>query len=178
MTQNIRFTRCSERMPLVQQRGFTLIEIIVVTAIIGIMATFLVGALLQDNDRIAKLEAQRFVTVVAELQDEAVLAGTPFTLQLNSHSYTIASALAESNGSNHDSLIGERHLQDGVALTANISVLDPDLNGANDAPQQQLVLIDTMGEVTPFEALFIGDKLRYRAFFNEEGQLAVESTLK
>lgn len=162
----------------VQQRGFTLIEIIVVTAIIGIMATFLVGALLQDNDRIAKLEAQRFVTVVAELQDEAVLAGTPFTLELNSHSYTIATALAESSAANQDSLLGERHLQDGVALTAKILALDTQLEGASDAPRRQQVLIDTMGEITPFEAFFIGDELRYRAYFNEEGQLTVESKSK
>ena len=43
------------------QSGFTLLEIMVVTAIIGVMATLLVGAVMQDNDRTAKLEAERFM---------------------------------------------------------------------------------------------------------------------
>lgn len=158
------------------QSGFTLLEIMVVTAIIGVMATLLVGAVMQDNDRTAKLEAERFMAVLAELQDEAVLAGVPFSVQFCGGGYTTTTALTDSSGGGDDSLLKQRRLQDGVTMRSEIFSVDDESEDENGEPLPAAVLIDTMGETTGFEVRFVGDDTQYIVFINEQGQLSLKAS--
>ena len=84
------------------------------------MATLLVGALIQDNDRIAKLEAERFASVIIELQDEAVLAGTPYAVTLESNGYTTIAPFDPGSASESE-LLRRRSLQEGVRLKSDVA---------------------------------------------------------
>ena len=56
-----------------KSQGFTLIEIIVVVAIIGIIVAFVVIKISRDTDRLASLEAKRFQALIYEVRDEAII---------------------------------------------------------------------------------------------------------
>ena len=62
------------------QSGFTLIEIMVVVIIIGVMSVAVASSLTGNNDREARLQANRFISVVNEVRDEAIIAGDNFYL--------------------------------------------------------------------------------------------------
>ena len=103
-----------EPIPTASLRGFTLLEVIVVTAIIGIMASFLVGILIQDNDRVARLEAGRFLAVMNELMDEAILTGAAYKVSFSTSSYTTEPLLTTESSGSIDGLLGERRLAEEV----------------------------------------------------------------
>jgi len=77
-----------------RQSGFTLIEIMVVVIIIAVMSVAVVSSLNGNNDRAARLQANRFMAVVNEVRDEAIIAGDNFALIVDdkSGSYRFESA--------------------------------------------------------------------------------------
>ena len=147
--------------------GFTLIEVIVVTAIIGLMATFLVGALIQDSDRIAKLEAQRFVAVAQEVSDEAVFTGTPHKIAFAADGYSVEPLIASGASA---STLNELHRQRKVAEEVRFRVFFFDID-ANDDEFDASIQIDTLGTFSPFEVRFIGDESEFVVSLDDKGQL-------
>ena len=72
----------------VRQAGFSLIEIMVVVIIVGIVisvATLSMGIL--GSDRELKVEAQRFMALAEVAQDEAVMQGREFGIELMTAGY-------------------------------------------------------------------------------------------
>jgi len=63
-------------------QGFTLIEVIVVVAIIGLLATLIVSSMSSDGDRLASIESKRFVAVVNEARDESIISGKVLALSV------------------------------------------------------------------------------------------------
>ena len=158
--------------------GFTLIEIIIVVAIIGTMVAFLGLSLSRDTDRMARLEAKRFHAVVNEVRDEAILVGQNYLLSVNdkSGSYSFSSMLADGGqpAIYEDGLLKLRKVQNGVNMKWQVFEQfedddeDEDDSGSNDA----VVLISSLGEITPFEASFIGDESAVTVYLDDKGQLA------
>ncbi|MFT6408472.1 MAG: general secretion pathway protein H [Arenicella sp.] len=154
-------------MPLNKQSGFTLIEIMVVVIIIAVMSVAVVSSLGGNNDRAARLQANRFMAVVNEVRDEAIIAGDNYALIVDDKvgSYRFESMRSQAVAVT-DSLFKNRLVDKKVTLDWEVyEVFDDD----NETDPR--VLISSLGEITPFEARFGGTELSYVVLLNDEGQL-------
>ena len=148
--------------------GFTLIEIIVTVAIIGIVIAFVGVNISRDTDRLARLEAKRFHVVVNEVRDEAIIAGAYYilTVDVRENTYEFAQQGGDADSLRGDTLLQRRGLEPGVKLEWNVFDQITD----NDAVQAQ-VAISPLGEITPFDLGFKGDEQSYHIFVNDENVL-------
>jgi len=145
--------------------GFTLIEIMVVVLIIGLMVALLTVNLSRDLDRLARLESDRFMAIVNEVRDEAIIAGESYILTVDERNITYRfSGTREDSAAESDGLFKARVLQEGIKL--NWEVLE-------DISDEEVsnVVITPLGEITPFEVRFIGDDITYKVLVNDENQL-------
>jgi len=147
------------------QQGFTLIEIMVVAIIIAIMSVAVVTSLTGANDREARLQADRFMAVVNEVRDEAIISGDSFILTVDERAGSYEFASIRSSDSAQDSLLRQRNIDDQIELKWDVfEVFDDDSLASK-------VLISPLGEITPFEAQFEGTELSYAILLNDDGQL-------
>lgn len=150
-----------------KQSGFTLIEIMVVVIIIAVMSVAVVSSLNGNSDRAARLQANRFMAVVNEVRDEAVIAGDNFFLLVDDSAgtYRFESTRSQQQAV-ADTLLKSRSVDKKVTLDWEVyEVFD------NDGETEERVLITSLGEITPFEARFKGTELSYDVIVNQEGQL-------
>jgi len=148
------------------QQGFTLIEIMVVVVIIAVVSVAVVSSISGSDDRAARLQADRFMAVVNEVRDEAIIAGDNFVLSVDERagSYRFESLFSPQQAK--DSLLKARKVDSAVELKWDVfEVFEDDLEA------KPKVLISSLGEITPFEASFQGSELRYVILVNDEGQL-------
>lgn len=151
-----------------RQSGFTLIEIMVVVVIISVMSVAITLSLNGTSDRTARLQANRFIAVVNEVRDEAVIAGQNYALIVEEKSQVYTFEPARDNGRTllNDVLFKPRQIDSDVKIKWQVfESFDDD----NDAKPK--VLISSLGEITPFEMSFGGKKLSYTVFLNDDGQL-------
>ena len=151
-----------------QSRGFTLIEIMVVVAIIGVMVAYLGISLSRDFDRLAALEAKRFHVIVNEVRDEAILTGEAYLLVVDTRANTFyfSGVRSDRKINNDDGLLQQREIEKGVEV--DWEVFDQFDDDEDNDPK---VLISPLGDITPFEVFFTGDNNKYFVFINENGQL-------
>jgi len=103
--------------------GMTLVEMLVVLAIVGISAGMVTLALGGRNDAEAQTEANRFADRLRLAADEALIVGRPVTLTMNPNGYGFET------GSTSPAEWALRHeLPRGVRLSAEASelLIDPD----------------------------------------------------
>lgn len=154
------------------QRGFTLIEIMVVVVVIGVVSVAVVSSVGRSTDRSARLEAQRFMAVVNQVRDEAVIAGDNFALLVDdkAQTYYFQSVRAtDNNDSDGDELLRVRSIREDVKVDWDV------LEVIGDDPQAKpKVYISSLGEITPFEIRLSGDEHDYIVFVDNEGQLATK----
>ena len=145
--------------------GFTLIEIMVVVVIIGLMVALLTVNLSRDLDRLARLESNRFLAVVNEVRDEAIIAGESYILSIDDtkQSYKF-SGTREGSAVETDDLFKERFLQKGLKLDWKVF---EDIEGESSPA----VIISPLGEITPFDARFVGEDTEFHVLVNDENQL-------
>ncbi len=149
------------------QHGFTLLEIMVVLAIVGTVIAVVGINLTPDTDRLARLEAGRFIAVVNEVRDEAILAGESYFLLIDDKnmSYQFIGTRAGRSESRDEGLLRVRSIEQGVSLDWDV------FEQFDSEESEKRVLITALGEITPFEAWFEGDENQYRVYVNEDYQL-------
>lgn len=177
-----------------RDNGFTLIEIMVVVAIISVMVALIGVRISRDTDRLARLEAQRFVTIVNQIRDESIITGRVFAVNFDElgRSYTFYQNPAEWAEIKGDRLFKPRKMPEGVGMEITIerpvgnddedeernTVDDDQSNGEEgaetaEAEQKGAVLTDyslisPVGEMTPFTLILSGDEYRYQVSLNDE----------
>jgi general secretion pathway protein H len=153
--------------------GFTLIEILVVVGIVAVIMTVAVLKLsLVGDDRELRREARRFMSLVELAQDDALLQGREFGLELMSDSYRfveydpIANQWSEIFGDDHlrlrqlpEKMAFELFLEDRqILLDIEAEDMEQNDDRANFrsidhyAPH---ILIFSSGDRTPFELRFV-----------------------
>jgi general secretion pathway protein H len=153
--------------------GFTLIEILVVVGIVGIVMTVAVLSLsLAGNDGQMRREARRFMSLVDVAQDEALMQGREFGVELMTNSYRfveydpIGNQWAEILGDDHlrfrhlpEQMVFELYLEDQQILLdtgpaeMEENVDTPSFGGIDHFTPH--VLIFSSGDRTPFELHFV-----------------------
>lgn len=172
-----------------RQSGFTLIEIMVVVVIAAIMAAFIGVRINRDDDRIARLEARRFIAVLNEVRDEALMTGRVYALQfkINSRSYLFYSNPTDWKPVVDDRLLRERTLPEGIKMEFDIEKIENDeeedaeesitieegeeKEPAKVASLSDYILISPVDELTPFSLTLSGEDYRYQISLNDEQQL-------
>ena len=150
-----------------QAKGFTLIEIIVTVAIIGIVVAFVGVNISRDTDRLARLEAKRFHAIVNEVRDESIIAGINYILNVDAktQSYGFEAAGKQVAEISDDGLLRTRKLEPGVEMRWEV------FDQIDDDDTDPGVLITPLGEITSFDIGFVGSDNRYHVFLNDEYQL-------
>ena len=129
-------------------RGFTLIEVLVVMLLIGIilgMTTLYIGG---DDDSAVKQESERLALLVQTAQQEAILQGTIFLLEVVANGYRFARLNDEDEFQvlEQDDILRAREMPVGVELQGL------ELEGAPE--RQPGVLLWPTGELTAFAVTF------------------------
>ncbi len=135
--------------------------------IIGVMSAVVVSSLGGNNDRAARLQANRFIAVVNEVRDEAIIAGDNFALIVDDDegTYRFESTRSQDAAAG-DTLLKSRVVDKKVTLDWQVFDVFED-----DQDLEPKVLITALGEITPFEARFEGTELSYIVQVDQEGQL-------
>lgn len=157
----------SSRLSCPHQSGFTLIEIMVVVVIIAVMSLAVSLSLGGTSDRTASLQANRFMAVLNEIRDEAIIAGQDYALIVDekNQDYRFVSARDNIDNSVDDILFKIRKIDPDVKIKWEVfEVFD-------EEGVEPKVLISSLGELTPFELSFKGESSRFTVFLNDEGEL-------
>ena len=129
------------------QRGFTLIEILVVLVIIGIMVGLVGVRMMPDDDRVVRNEAQRVALLLEQTRDQAVASGEPiaFSVEQGRYRFWVLDAENQWAPRGGDELLQDRPLADGVQLAAM------QVNQARLAAGERLLFLPSGGNA-PFTA--------------------------
>lgn len=152
-----------------RETGFSLIEILVVIVIVGIVTSIaLLSMGLLGDDRELQTEARRFAALVEVAQDEAMLQGREFGLELMANSYRFVEYDPFTNQWGElfgDDIFRLRQLPEGTELDLFLEgqsvLLDPDparLDAQDDDDARRPIetyephiFVFSSGDVSPFE---------------------------
>lgn len=140
----------------------------VVVVIIAVMSVAISLSFGDTSDRTARLQANRFMAVVNEVRDEAIIAGQDYALVVEekSQSYSFQAASANGRAPVGDALFKTRKIDPNVEIKWQVFEVFED-----DKETRPKVLISSLGEITPFELSFGGKNASFTVFLNDEGQL-------
>ena len=163
------------------QIGFTLIEMLLTVFLIGLAASMVAINIGQDDDDIAKLEAQRFAALLAQLQDESTLSGLPMGLQVREvdNRYQFWELIDAWKPVEQVAVLREREVPAPIVISLELlhAVVNESRNQQSDdgdetanvlkAPNN-LILVEPTGLTRPFIARFRGSKLIYNVALDNE----------
>ena len=134
-------------------RGFSLLEMMVVLLLIGLATSVAVLNLDRDFDQIAEREANRFRALVEHCRQESIITGRTIGIELNlpEHSFRFMQPGSTWTPIESDDLFRERRFADGVFVEWTTL---PEQHGRSG---NALIVVDTLGSVTPFAITVQGD---------------------
>ncbi len=151
------------------QRGFTLIEVLVVLVIIGIMVGLVGVRMMPDDDRVLRGEAERLALLLEQARDQAVASGEPIAFSVEPGRYRFWALDADNQWAPRegDDLLQDRALPGGVQLAAL------QVNQASLAPGGRLMFLPS-GSGTPFTADLVLNAAHARISGDSLGRVKVE----
>ncbi|MEW6330101.1 MAG: type II secretion system minor pseudopilin GspH [Pseudomonadota bacterium] len=152
------------------QRGFTLIEIMVVMLVIGIVIGLISVNLEPDRETPVRDEARRMVLMLQTAQQESILQGKilAVAIERQGYSFLVLDENREFKPMEGDEVLRARPLPAGIVISR------VDIEGMTDAGDMKtarLILLPT-GELSPFALVFSQGDIRWRV----EGALTGEIT--
>lgn len=163
-------TECKVRS--LRSAGFTLIEILVVSVIIGLILAAVGLNLIPDDREEVRDEAQRLALLVQSAQQEAILQGTIILVSLSANGYLFLKPdqnTGKLRPMKSDDVFRARKLSDGTEIS-HINI-----DGITVSRNPMVVLFPT-GEITPFAITFSRNKARWFVEGAANGQIRPSST--
>lgn|GEM_PF-402630 len=120
-----RFRFVSVARAMARQRGFTLLELLVVILVIGLIMSFASLSVGQTGGRVADEEGRRLAALIQLAEEEAILRGEERVVELESNAYQFSllgpagNPVAMDDGT--ESTFRARELPAGVTLTATLN---------------------------------------------------------
>jgi type II secretion system protein H len=154
-----------------RQRGFTLLEIMVVVLLISITATYAVVNLQRDDDRRAELELRRLAGIMEQLREESELSGKSYAIEFDAAQgrYQFLQAGAEGWEEMKDDLFREVTIPEPLRLQFKAGP------AAGSGEARDLVVFLSDGSLTPFEVTLTGKTRVYRLYVDPAQNLLTEN---
>ncbi len=155
------------RFRVVEQRGFTLLEIMVVMLLIGISVAVIALNLERDIDQVAEQEARRFAALLEHLRDESIITGRSHGIEVDEpeRRYTFF-------------MFDKKWLpvvqDDSFRPRVIPEYLNMQFNPGQEQNNSTLVVVDSLGEIQPFVLTIIGKNFEYLVNLNANQNVAVE----
>lgn len=147
-------------------RGFTLLEVLIVMAIVGVLAGMATLTLSATAGRDLDQAAQRFEQVAALVRDEAMLLGQARAIGLASDGYAVLTLVELEPGrrswvplemvTDDAGVLASHRLGDqGIVLEATLDGRRVRLDPADRGFDRHLLRVSAAGEFEPFELRFV-----------------------
>jgi len=151
------------------QRGFTLLEIMVVVVLIALTVTLVGLNLNRDLDQIAGLEADRFAKLLDYLRDESVLTGKSYAIEVDEQKkiYRFLESSDKWLPVKNDDLLRPRSFPE--FLSVELDVFQKRENDSNG-----LLIVQGLGEITPFRLIVSGDEYQYIVELDDSFNVVVD----
>lgn len=142
--------------PAADCRGFTLLEIMLVVALIGISLTLLTLSFDRDTGKVAKQEARRFAALIEHVREESVVTGRSVAVEVDesAQQYQFLQPGESWEPIKGDDVLRPRQLPEFLNVTL-------ELLESRQGNGPLLVIVDAMGEITPFELTIRADSGAY-----------------
>lgn len=156
-----------------RERGFTLMELLVVLVIIGIIVSFAGLSVGQHSSRSLQDEAERIYNLLRLASDEAVLQGNELALQFGRQDYRFMFL----NGADwqpieDDKLLRARELPPNLEVALEVEGAKANFSDEENPPR---ILVLSSSEMTPFVlTLRLEDDEGYRIEGNLNGKLTLK----
>jgi general secretion pathway protein H len=134
------------------QRGFTLIEIMVVITIVAVLMGAVTLSFPRTGDNLLKEQAERFAALISLAQDEAILQSRELALFVSKTGYVFYQNQNSSWVPYSSRPFSQRTYPGGITASTIVEGVDLDFkDNLRDAPQ---IIIFSSGEMTPFTYVF------------------------
>lgn len=158
------------RPPL--QRGFTLLEVLVVVLIIGIVISLATLAIRDDPVQRARTEVERLGALLTLASQEAVLQSREVAVEFEPKGYHFLFLKDGNWEAPNDNLFRARQLPPDMEL--HITIEGQDINFERDNQREPRIYLLSGGEMTPFELTIanLSGTASYRVRADFGGKLA------
>ena len=129
-------------------KGFTLIEIMVVVVIVAVLISAVALSFPPVGDKLLKEHADRFSALVSLAQDEAILQSTELAIEITPQGYSFYQNQGNSWVALNDLPFSKRQLPSEISTKMYLDGISIDLKNRDENKPQVVIL--SSGEMTPF----------------------------